>query len=155
MANKIYNDIRENGASSVEDLYERTMTVFDEETGKSSVKKIYTDSVLAKLSLPVPPELTDEEKELAKKFKIATSKLSKLAVRKKIKYFIENPPYEITEKDKALAKILQLKVKDFETTRDFKTALDNDLSIFYDIAEDKMKLKIDKIIEKYSQGQAE
>ena len=68
---------------------------------KCSVKKIYTDSVLAKLSLPVPPELTDEEKELAKKFKIATSKLSKLAVRKKIKYFIENPPYEITEKDKA------------------------------------------------------
>ena len=36
LATKIYNDISLNGAAGVDELYERTMVTFDEETGKYS-----------------------------------------------------------------------------------------------------------------------
>src|SRR5574343_324807 len=148
LATKIYNDISLNGAAGVDELYERTMVTFDEETGKSTTKKIYTDSVLLKLNLPVPEDLTDAEKELAKKYKIAISKFSKVYVRNKIKEYQLNPPYEITEKDKALQKLIKIKVSDFETTKDFKQKLDEEIELICSI-DPKIALKVQKINEKY------
>lgn len=148
LANKIYNDISLNGVAGVDELYERTMIVFDEETGKTSSRKIYTDSVLLKLGLPVPEELSEEEKALAKKYKIAISKFSKIYVRNKIKEYQLNPPYEITEKDKALQKLIKIKPSDFETTKDFKQKLDEEIELICSI-DPKIALKVQKINEKY------
>ena len=148
LANKIYNDISVNGVANIDELYERTMIVFDEETGKTSLRKIYTDSVLLKLGLPVPEELSEEEKALAKKYKIAISKFSKIYVRNKIKEYQLNPPYEITEKDKALQKLIKIKLSDFETTKDFKQKLDEDIELICSI-DPKIALKVQKINEKY------
>ena len=148
LANKIYNDISVNGVANIDELYERTMIVFDEETGKTSLRKIYTDSVLLKLGLPVPEELSEEEKALAKKYKIAISKFSKIYVRNKIKEYQLNPPYEITEKDKALQKLIKIKLSDFETTKDFKQKLDEEIELICSI-DTKIALKVQKINEKY------
>ena len=151
LATKIYNDISLNGAAGVDELYERTMVTFDEETGKSTTKKIYTDSVLLKLNLPVPEDLTDAEKELAKKYKIAISKFSKVYVRKKLEEYKLNPPYEITEKDKALSKLIKIKSSDFETTKDFKQKLEEEIELLQSI-EPKAAEKIEKINKKYSES---
>ena len=151
LATKIYNDISLNGAAGVDELYERTMVTFDEETGKSTTKKIHTDSVLLKLNLPVPEDLTDAEKELAKKYKIAISKFSKVYVRKKLEEYKLNPPYEITEKDKALSKLIKIKSSDFETTKDFKQKLEEEIELLQSI-EPKAAEKIEKINKKYSES---
>lgn len=148
LALKVYNDISLNGAASVEELYERTIVMYDEETGKTSTKRIYTDSVLEKLGLNVPADLTAEEKELAKKYKIAISKFSKIYVRNKLEEYRLNPPYEVTEEDKALAKIVNLKSSDFETTREFKNKIDEDIETISSI-DQKAYAKIQKIKEKY------
>lgn len=149
LAGKIYNDISVNGSAPVEELYERTMIVYDEESGKTSYKKIYTDSVLQKLGLPVPLDLTDEEKELAKKYKIATSKFSKVIVRKKLEEYKLNPPYEITDMDKDLAKIVKIKTKDFETTKEFKLKLDEEIETLCSF-DNKVYEKVQKIKDKYN-----
>lgn len=141
---KIYNNIQAEGVGTVDELYDRVVMI-DNEDGTFSAKRIFTDSVLIKLGLEVPPDLSEVEKSLCKKFKIATSKFSKTQVRAKLEYFRLNPPYEVTERDKALAKALKLKERDFETTQKFKQEIDQQCLMALNL-NDKLGIKIASIL---------